>query len=45
MRVAGGLTGKKKKKLLKHFSERAMDCINEKVSVIDNSTERLLQIT
>lgn len=44
MRVAGGLTGKKKK-LLKHFSERAMDCINEKVSVIGNSTERLLQVT
>ena len=44
MRVAGGLTGKKKK-LLKHYSERAMDCINKEVSVIGNSTERLLQVT
>ena len=36
---------KKKKQLLKHSSERAIDCINEEVSVIGNSTERLLQVT
>ena len=45
MRVAGGLTEKKKNQLLKHSSERAIDCINEEVSVIGNSTERLLQVT
>ena len=44
MRV-GGLTGKQQRRLLKHFSERAIDCTNEDVSVIANSTKRRLQVS
>lgn len=45
MRAVGGLTEKQQQQLLKHFSERAIDCTNEEVSVTGNSTERLLQVS
>ena len=44
MRVVGGLT-EKQQQLLKHFSERTIDCTNEEISVIGNSTERRLQVS
>ena len=40
MRVVGGLT-EKQQQVLKHFSERTIDCTNEEISVIGNSNREM----